>query len=248
MFLYGLIGNKLEHSFSKTYFTDKFKKENLSDHDYELFELESISDFPQLLEKKKNLKGLNITIPYKKSIIQYLDETDNLVKTIQAVNTIKISVKNNKQVLQGYNTDIYGFETSLKMIINHNNYQALVLGTGGASQAICFVLKKMGIDYIRVSRKKQDNCITYSEIDNHMVINSNLIINCTPLGMYPDINSIPPISLEKVGNKHIIYDLVYNPVETRFITEGKKRGARCINGYSMLVLQAERSWQIWNSI
>jgi len=245
MKLYGLIGKTLKHSFSKKYFDKKFNSSGLINHQYQLFELENIDHFPELLQRNHKLVGLNVTIPYKESVIKYLDELDDFAKDINAVNTITIN--HETQRLKGYNTDVYGFEYSLKKNMGHNIQMALVLGSGGASKAVCYVLNKLGIDYNTISRKEYENYISYGNLDPELVKNSSLIINCTPVGMYPDNQSIPQIPIDAISENHIIFDLIYNPEETRLMEEGRKRGAKCVNGYEMLIHQAEKSWQIWNS-
>ena len=247
MHLYGLIGESLKHSFSKKYFTDKFEKEKLQAISYKLFPLKQINEFPGLVSRERNLRGLNVTIPYKELIIQYMDELDYVSSEIQAVNTIKIIKKNNHLKLLGFNTDVYGFRTSIEQFLRKNHTKAIVLGSGGASKAICFVLKELGIEFVIISRIKQYKYLTYQETDKILIENSHLIINCTPLGMYPEIHTKPSIEYDGIGKHHILYDLVYNPEESLFLSEGNKRGAICINGYDMLVKQAERSWQIWNT-
>ncbi|MFC2097130.1 shikimate dehydrogenase family protein [Bacteroidota bacterium] len=247
MKVYGLIGEKLSHSFSEQYFSQKFEKEKISDCRYKLFPLLQINDFAKLIEEEKQLIGLNVTIPYKESIIPFLDELDPVSEEIAAVNTIKIKRINNQTKLIGYNTDVFGFKKSIEKISGNRYRSALVLGTGGASKAICFVLKKLGINYYQVSRNRSGKIITYSDIDKTLIINSPLIINCTPLGMFPDIDSSPPLPYDFIGKGHILYDLVYNPANTKFLSQGEKRGAICFNGHKMLVYQAEESWRIWNS-
>ena len=229
---FGLIGYPLSHSFSKGYFTEKFLKEGIDDCHYDIFPLESIEDFVDLCEQHKNLAGLNVTIPYKEKIIPFLDELNNEAAAIGAVNTIKFI--NGKKI--GYNSDCYGFEMSLKPLLKPYHTNALILGTGGASKAVEYVLKKLGISFQYVSRNKSANTINYDELDELIIHHSKLIINSTPLGMYPNIENSPDIS----------YDfIIYNPEETQFLKEGKQRGAQTKNGLEMLYLQAEKSWEIW---
>jgi shikimate dehydrogenase len=240
---FGLIGYPLSHSFSKGYFTEKFLKEGIDDCHYDIFPLESIEDFVALCEQHKNLVGLNVTIPYKEKIIPFLDELNNEAAAIGAVNTIKfINGKKN-----GYNTDCYGFEMSLKPLLKPYHTNALILGTGGASKAVEYVLKKLGISFQYVSRNKTANTINYDVLDERIIHHSKLIINSTPLGMYPNIENSPDISYDFITDKHLLYDLIYNPEETQFLKEGKQRGAQTKNGLEMLYLQAEKSWEIWNS-
>lgn len=239
---FGLIGKTLKHSFSQKYFTAKFKSENIPDCQYDLYELETIDEFSKLLEIP-DLAGLNVTLPYKQSVIPFLDEIDPIAAEINAVNTIKIS--NNR--LTGYNTDIIGFEENLKKFIGRKKVEkALVLGTGGASQAIQFSLKRLGMDITIVSRSAGD--IQYDSLSGEVIRNHRLIVNCTPLGTYPDIDQCPDIPYRFLNRKHLLYDLVYNPEKTLFLTLGEAEGASVMNGYPMLVGQAEASWRIWNGI
>lgn len=240
---FGLIGYPLSHSFSKGYFTEKFLKEGIDDCHYDIFPLESIGDFVDLCEQHKNLVGLNVTIPYKEKIIPFLDELNNEAAAIGAVNTIKFI--NGKKI--GYNSDCYGFEMSLKPLLKPYHTNALILGTGGASKAVEYVLKKLGISFQYVSRNKTANTINYDELDERIIHHSKLIINSTPLGMYPNIENSPDISYDFITDKHLLFDLIYNPEETQFLKEGKQRGAQTKNGLEMLYLQAEKSWEIWNS-
>ncbi|MFC2136602.1 shikimate dehydrogenase family protein [Bacteroidota bacterium] len=248
MKLYGLIGYPLSHSFSKGYFTDKFEKDSISDSIYENFTIESIDEIINIIKSNSELIGLNVTIPYKEQVIQFLNETDDAVKEIGAVNTIKIKRENNKIYLKGYNTDVYGFENSLKPLFEDYDYKALILGTGGASKAIKYILKQLYINYISASIEElKENEIRYNEIDKNMIMDRLLIINATPLGTYPNVDACPDIPYESITEKHILFDLVYNPAETLFLSHGKKRGAKVKNGLEMLHLQAEKSYEIWNN-
>lgn len=241
---FGLIGEKLSHSFSEKYFSNKFNKLNIyKENVYKLYEIENINDFKKLISRI-NFSGLNVTVPYKKDIIKYLDIVSDDAKKIGAVNTIKF-IKNK---LVGYNTDIIGFEKSLNSFIAKKQIKsAVVLGTGGSSLAIKYVLDKKKISYLSVSRNEKKNQITYSELNNTKNLsNYELIINTTPLGMYPNINTFPEIEYKQLNKNHFLFDLVYNPTETKFMAFGKKQKARVINGYEMLVGQAEASWEIWN--
>ena len=240
---YGLIGYPLSHSFSKGYFAEKFAKENIVDCKYDVFPLEKIEDFVELCNDKKNLIGLNVTIPYKEKTIPFLDELDETAANIGAVNTVRFS--NGKKI--GYNSDAYGFEMSLKPLLKSHHTQALILGTGGASKAVEYVLKKLGIAFQYVSRTKNDKAISYEELNESIIQHSKLIINTTPIGMYPNIDTAPDIPYNVLTEKHLLYDLVYNPEETLFLKKGKEKGAQTKNGLEMLYLQAERSWEIWNS-
>ncbi len=239
---YGLIGYPLSHSFSPTYFNTKFEQEGIAAH-YAAYPMEDVNDFYTLIQNNA-FAGLNVTIPYKESIIPLLDEIDQGAQTIGAVNTI--AFHNGKS--KGYNTDVFGFEKSLLDLIENpkNITQALILGTGGAAKAVKFVLVKLAIPYLMVSRKKGD--ITYEDLTEQIFSEVNLIINTTPLGMAPTINSRPQIPYQWLDKKYFLYDLVYNPKKTIFLSEGLKKGCKIKNGYDMLILQAEKAWQIWNQI
>jgi shikimate dehydrogenase len=247
MKLYGLIGFPLTHSFSKKYFTDKFTAENLTECRYENFPLASIGDFPALMKHYDELKGLNVTIPYKEKILPYLNRVDDNARTIGAVNTIRINRDKGGIMLEGFNTDAYGFRASLEPFLDNSVTGALVLGTGGASKAIAHVLHQMGISVVFVSRHpKADGTISYMDLCGPVLYNASLIINTSPVGMYPDTNLYPDIPYEFITDRHLLYDLIYNPVETEFLRKGREMGARTINGLGMLHLQAEKSWEIWN--
>ena len=243
--LFGLLGKNISYSFSKTYFSKKFMNLQLTNHKYVNFDIENIEDFLEIVSKyKKSLKGCNVTIPYKESIFNYLDEIDRTASEIGAVNTIKFSSDGK---LVGYNTDVVGFEKSLIPLLKTHHTKALILGTGGASKAVAYVLKKLDIDYFKVSRNPIDNlALAYADISNQLLNEYSLIINCSPLGTYPNINEKPMIPYQFLTSKHLLYDLIYNPVETAFLIEGKKRGTQVKNGLQMLELQAEESWRIWN--
>ncbi|WP_018341438.1 shikimate dehydrogenase family protein [Cytophaga aurantiaca] len=241
---YGLIGYRLSHSFSKKYFNEKFLKENISDCVYENFPLDSIKEFTELLQNTPNLKGCNVTIPYKEEIIPYLDELDVAAKEIGAVNVVKI-LPNGKLV--GYNSDYYGFKTSLqKFIPADKSHRALILGTGGAAKAVAVALKDLEIPYQYVSRSKGAGTISYDEMDVNVLKQHSIIINTSPLGMYPDVDSFPAIPYQFLTDKHYLYDLVYNPEVTAFMRKGKQHGAHVVNGLEMLIGQAEKAWEIWN--
>jgi len=243
---YGLIGKNISYSFSKRYFSEKFKNLDLNNYSYDNFDLQTIADFPILLEDTADeIRGFNVTIPYKEEIVKYLDEIDDDAKEIGAVNTIKIF--NNKKI-KGYNTDIYGFEYSLKPLLKSHVKNALILGTGGASKAIAFVLAKNKINCNFVSRNPTKNkTISYEDLTEEIMDKHYLIVNCTPIGTFPNINSSPDIPYEFLTEKHFLYDLVYNPEVSLFLKKGKDRGAIIKNGEEMLELQADRSWEIWNS-
>lgn len=250
--LYGLIGYPLTHSFSKKYFTEKFAKENISDSEYNLFPIESINQLPQLIKDNPNLCGLNITIPYKESVIPFLDELDETAKKIGAVNCIKIEsgIKNQVLRLKGYNTDVFGFRQSIKPFLENHHERALILGTGGASKAVHYVLKEIGIDCYFVTRDKSnaknEKVFQYDELNENMMNAFKLIVNTTPVGMFPNEANAPQIPYEFISSSHLLYDLVYNPAETEFLKRGKAKGALTVNGLSMLQQQAEEAWRIWN--
>jgi shikimate dehydrogenase len=242
---YGLIGFPLTHSFSKQFFTEKFKKEGINAI-YENFEIEDISLLTEIIKNNKDLEGLNVTIPYKEQVIPFLDELDEAAEKVGAVNTVKITQKRQQINLKGYNTDTWGFETSLKPLLREHHTKALLLGTGGASKAIKFVLNKLNIDYISASIEElHEREIRYPEIDETIMSERLLIINATPLGTYPKTDTFPPIPYEFISDKHLLFDLVYNPEMTRFLEKGKERGATLKNGLEMLQQQALRSYEIW---
>jgi shikimate dehydrogenase len=242
---YGLIGYPLSHSFSQKYFTEKFEREGISDAVFYAFPIPSIDDLPQLLEKHPLLIGFSITIPYKRSVIEYLDNIATAVKEMNACNCVKI--KDGK--LNGYNTDIVGFEKSFIKHLKPHHTKALILGTGGASSAVEFVLKNLQIDYLFVSRKKDElkNMTGYADLNATTIDEYKIIINTTPLGTYPDIIDAPHIPYHLLTPQHYLFDLVYNPAKTKFLALGEQQGAAIQNGYEMLVLQSEENWRIWNS-
>ena len=243
MRLFGLIGYPLSHSFSKKYFTEKFEKEYITNCRYDLFPIGSIGELPLLLKKNPELEGLNVTIPYKKQVLPFVN-TQYMPAGLDACNCINII----DGKLVGYNTDVTGFEKSLKPLLKSYHNKALVLGNGGAAAAIIFVLKKLRISFDIVSRKPHDgSALTYKGIDKKVMQENTIIINTTPLGMYPDADTCPAIPYQYISDKHLLYDLVYNPAKTLFLQKGEERGAIIKNGEEMLVLQAEESWRIWNS-
>src|SRR5688572_8000744 len=241
---FGLIGQPLSHSFSKKYFTAKFEKEGITDCRYENFELDNISRLPELLKQHPRLEGLNVTIPYKEAVLSYLDEKTELVYTAGACNCIKI--RNNRLI--GYNTDIPAFKSSLESWLEPHHTTALILGSGGASKAVQCAMNDMGIEYRVVSRHPKLEEWSYDALGREVLNEFTVIVNTTPLGMYPDVDTAPPIDYNYLTDKHFLFDLVYNPTKTKFLEEGEKRGARIVNGYEMLVRQAEESWRVWNSI
>ncbi|MES2591864.1 MAG: shikimate dehydrogenase [Bacteroidota bacterium] len=254
---FGLIGYPLSHSFSKKYFSEKFDKENIANCEYNLFAIDTIAQFPQLIKDYPNLCGLNVTIPYKESVIPFLDELDETAKAVGAVNCIKIiksdsQISNPKsQILVGYNTDVFGFRQSIKPFLEIQHERALILGTGGASKAVAHVLKEIGIDSYFVTRSKENktfsNLFTYDELNDYVINAFKLIVNTTPLGMYPNVQEAPALPYESLQSDHLLYDLVYNPPETEFLKRGKAQGASVVNGLSMLHQQAEEAWRIWNT-
>jgi shikimate dehydrogenase len=239
---FGLIGYPLSHSFSVRYFAEKFSRENIADAVYENFPLESIEELTILL-RNKELSGLNVTIPYKESVIEYLDELDPFAEAIGAVNCIKFT--NGK--LKGFNTDIFGFGESLKQYLAGQRPDALILGTGGSSKAVSHALDEIGIKYHFVSRRKKAEWFTYHDLTAEVMAAHKLIINTTPIGMFPLSESKPELPYHFLSPEHYLYDLIYNPDETAFMHEGALRGAHTKNGLEMLYIQAEKNWQIWNS-
>ena len=243
---FGLIGYPLGHSFSKKYFTEKFKDEHITDCSYENFPLKSIEELGSLLTSETDLCGLNVTIPYKTEVIKFLNTISPEASEIGAVNVIRITRKGGITVLSGYNSDVTGFTDSLLPYLKKRSGNALVLGTGGSSRAVCFALGKIGMNVTLVSRNSKPDTITYSGIDENLISKTDLIVNTTPLGMFPNVESKPELNYDLLNEKHILYDLVYNPPLTAFLKEGKERGCVTISGYMMLRLQAEKSWEIWN--
>lgn len=241
---YGLIGHPLTHSFSKKFFTEKFEKEQLIDCQYDLFDIPSINELSIILKNNPDLRGLNVTIPYKEKVMEFLDEIDEEAKKIGAVNTIKI--ENNKLI--GFNTDYFGFKQSLKPFLEISQERALILGTGGASKAVYHALTSLNINCLFVSRNpKNENEISYEDVNEYVIRNHQIIVNTTPVGTFPNINEKPAIDYSQITAKHLLYDLVYNPAETQFLKEGKQQGAIVLNGLQMLQLQAEKAWEIWNN-
>jgi shikimate dehydrogenase len=245
MRLFGLIGYPLSHSFSAHYFAKKFATENIQDTDYRLFPLEQISEMPSLIALQPDLQGFNVTIPYKVAILPYLDHVKKEAEAVGAVNCVKIERGESGVKLTGYNTDIYGFRESLVPVLKPYHNKALVLGTGGASKAVCYTLQELGITYTQVSRGSQDvEILNYSQLDETIISENLVIINTTPVGMYPDSDKFPDIPYQFLGNRHLLYDLVYNPSDTLFMLKGHEAGATVKNGLQMLELQAEKSWDI----
>lgn len=241
----GLIGKTLAHSFSKKYFENKFRKENISGWSYCNFEMKNISEFKNLIASQTDLAGINITYPFKEEIIPFLDFLDPEAGRIGAVNCVKIRNRSTT----GYNTDAYGFKQSIKPFLEPKHNKALVFGTGGSSKAIAYSLQQIGIEFYFVTsgNKKTENSFFYSELSPFVMSQFLLLINCTPLGMFPEINAAPQIPYESITKDHLAYDLIYNPEETLFLKQCRLKGAITINGLSMLQLQAEKSWEIWNT-
>lgn len=241
---FGIIGYPLAHSFSKKYFTEKFGKEGLADHVYDMFPIASIDELPGVLRSNPQLVGLNVTIPYKIQVLSYL-HASRIPEKIRACNCIRIQDGR----LTGFNTDVIGFEESFRPKLKSHHRRALVLGNGGATAAVVFVLDKLGIEYRIVSRALHDHSsLTYDMLDESLMKEHTVIINTTPLGTFPDTETCPPIPYEHLGGSHYLFDLVYNPGKTMFLKKGAERGAEIQNGYDMLVIQAEESWKIWNGL
>ncbi len=240
---YGLIGRNIDYSFSKAYFTTKFEKEKRKDT-YQNFDLESIDLLPDIIAEHPDAKGFNVTIPYKEEVMPLLDRIDKEAMEIGAVNTIK-KLKDGR--LAGYNTDHYGFAKSLADHLPLEAKTGLVLGTGGAAKAIRYVLDAMGFEYHSVSREKTEETITYEELTPEIMSKHYLIINCTPLGTFPNTDDCPSIPYQQITDKHFLFDLIYNPSETEFLKRGFAKGAKVSNGLKMLEYQAEKAWSIWKS-
>lgn len=244
--IYGLLGYPLGHSFSRNYFNNKFEAEKIN-AEYLNFEIPDINMLMEVISEYHNLNGLNVTIPYKEQVIPFLDELDVDAANIGAVNVIKIIRTNNDLRLKGYNSDVIGFCDSIAPLIKPHMKKALILGTGGAAKAICYGLNKLGIETQYVSRRKSEKTITYSEIDKNIIDTHHIIVNTTPLGMYPNIDESPDIPYELLTSEHLCYDVLYNPDETQFMKNAKANGAIVKNGLEMLLLQAFVSYDIWNS-
>ncbi|WP_439130496.1 shikimate dehydrogenase family protein [Polaribacter sp.] len=241
--LFGLLGKNIAYSFSRGYFTEKFKELDLENHNYVNFDLQQIEDLPSVIKENKHLQGMNVTIPYKQDVMGFLHELDKTAEDIGAVNTIKITKEGN---FKGYNTDVVGFENSILPLLQTHHKHALILGTGGASKAIAYALKKNDIKFKFVSRKPKNNQqISYDGLSEEIIKKYTIIINATPLGTSPDIEKCPNIPYQFITNKHLLYDLIYNPPLTTFLSKGKEKGAIVKNGLEMLQLQAEESWRIW---
>ncbi|WP_300566302.1 shikimate dehydrogenase [Flavobacterium sp.] len=240
----GLLGKNIGYSFSRNYFTDKFKNEGVANvFVYENYDIDSIEKFPEILKNTPDLIGLNVTIPYKEAVIPFLDELSEDATQIGAVNTIKISENG---TLIGHNTDYYGFVKSLKPLLQSHHKKALILGTGGAAKAIAFGLKKLDIEFVFVSREKKDNTISYNQLTKEIFNEYHIVINCTPLGTSPKTELFPDIPYDYFTPNHIAFDLIYNPEKTEFLKKAEIKKAVIKNGFDMLVFQAEKAWKIWN--
>jgi shikimate dehydrogenase len=244
MRLFALIGNPLTHSFSKKYFTEKFERESLMDCRYELFPISSIEALPELLRANPDLCGLNVTIPYKEQVLSYLKEENELVRAIRACNCIDL--QNGR--IKGYNTDVLGFEQSLAQLWQPHHKKALILGTGGVSKAVQYILQKLGLSFRYVSRKPGVHNFSYEQLTPQVMQEYTLIVNTTPLGTYPNVTEAPQIPYEFLTPGHYLFDMVYNPERTLFLQKGEERGAVVKNGYDMLKIQADESWKIWNGL
>jgi shikimate dehydrogenase len=244
----GLIGKGISHSFSKSYFENSIFKKLEGENSYTNFDLDRIDEFPDIIKNYK-LSGLNVTKPYKESIISFIDELDETAKSIGAVNCIKISQLNSKLFLKGYNTDYFGFAQSIKPFLEPIHSRALILGTGGASKAVEYALNKIGIEtyFVTSGEKKTANQFHYNELNEHIINAFKLIVNSTPLGLFPKVDECPDIPYHFITSEHLLYDLIYNPEETLFLNKGKEYGAITINGLNMLKLQADKAWEIWNN-
>lgn len=239
---YGLLGRNISYSFSKGYFAEKFDRENIQNCVYQNFDINQIDDVKDVFSTS-NLKGLNVTIPYKEQVIPFLDSVNDVVKKIGAVNTIQF--KNNQII--GHNTDAIGFQKSIEPLLKSHHKKALILGTGGASKAVEFVFNSLGIEHVKVSRNPKQNEISYQELTKEIIDDYTVIVNCTPLGTFPNIDACPDLPYHEISSQHLLYDLIYNPSETKFLQLGKQHGSSVKNGLEMLQLQAEAAWEIWNS-
>jgi shikimate dehydrogenase len=240
---YGLLGFPLGHSFSRTFFAEKFKSEHVTDCVYENFSFGKVEDAVHYLRSLPSLKGFNITIPHKRNIMHYLDSSSPVCDEIQSCNTVKVSNGH----WTGFNTDVVGFQKSLEPLLKNHHKSALVFGTGGASRAVVYVLKNLGIGYQMVSRKKSVGVLNYNVLTAEIIGSNPVLINTTPVGQYPEVDDCVPIPYDGITPDHLVYDLIYNPEETLFLKKARNRGAIIKNGKEMLILQAEESWRIWNS-
>jgi len=243
----GLIGYPLGHSFSKSFYNNKFQAENITGYNYELYPVQDMHSFESLYLSDKSFKGFNVTIPHKIAVIPLLKELSEEAQTIGAVNCITIKQTESGPELKGYNTDAYGFENSIKPLLNDNHQKALVLGNGGAAKAVYYTLRKLNIPFLIVSRSKENGDLTYQDLTEEIIQEYTVIINCSPVGTFPNVDQSPEIPYQHITESHLLYDLIYNPEETLFLKKGKEKGATIKNGYEMLVLQAEKNWEIWQN-
>lgn len=245
-YIIGLLGKTLKHSFSKDYFTKKIINNNFSNFEYKNFEIPQIDLFPLLVTQNENILGLNVTIPYKQDVLKFVDKKSYEVEIIGATNTLVIERKNNKTIISAYNTDIYGFEVSLRKFLDRNIYRALVLGNGGASKAVCFVLEKLRIQYSVIARnRKAKDDILFEDVNKGIIQNVDLIVNTTPVGQYPNVLDKLNFPFEYITKHHYCFDLIYNPTKTFFLEFAENKGAKVVNGLEMLYLQAEKSWELF---
>jgi len=244
--LFGLMGKNISYSFSRGYFKNKFVILKLKTHQYVNFDIQSIDEFQEIINNNRgDLKGLNVTIPYKEDVLDYLDEIDSVAKKIGAVNTICFT---KERRLKGYNTDVFGFKESILPLIKAHHTKALILGTGGASKAVEYALKELHIDVLKVSRNSNNSdTISYKDLSEKVINERTIIVNSTPIGTHPNVDEKPNIPYKFINNKHLLFDLTYTPSVTAFLSEGKNRGATIKNGYQMLELQADEAWRIWNT-
>ena len=242
---YGLIGYPLKHSFSISYFNEKFQSEGI-DAEYVNFEIRSINDLPGIIKGNPNLQGFNVTIPYKEKVISYLDEIDKTAIPIGAINVVKVIRQKGKVKLIGYNSDIIGFTRSIEPLLESHHKKALILGTGGAAKAVYHGLKSLGVESVYVTRQTRPDMLTYEELTPEIIAEHTIIVNCTPIGMYPQVDFCPNIPYEYLTPNHLLYDLLYNPDTTLFMKKGAAKGAVVKNGLEMLLLQAFAAWEIWN--
>ena len=243
---YGLIGYPLGHSFSRDFFNEKFRNEGI-DAEYVNFEIPDISRFPEILTEDPDLRGLNVTIPYKEKIISYMDTLSEEARQIGAVNVVRVSERKGQTYLKGFNSDVIGFTRSIEPLLEPKHKKALILGTGGASKAIRYGLEQLGLEYRLVSRTPREGVWSYNQLTPETMQEYTVIVNCTPVGMYPHPDACPPLPYEAIGHDHLLYDLVYNPEETLFLRKGRGQGAITKNGLEMLLLQAYAGWEFWHS-
>ena len=238
---FGLVGKDISYSFSRGYFTKKFADLGLEDHSYENFDFQAIEEIQDVLDNNSDIKGMNVTIPYKQEVMPFLTELDPEAEKIGAVNTIQFS----KNGLKGFNTDAYGFKNAMAPFLKPHHTKALILGTGGASKAVAYVLGELGISYVFVSRNPGKNKISYDQVTEEVLKEHTILVNCTPLGTHPNIEQRPALPYEFITDQHFLFDLIYNPEKTAFLAAGEAKGAQISNGLRMLELQADRSWEIW---